>query len=821
MDLKKFGKKIDNIPVTISYKIIELFSGGLYSSPNKAFEELISNSYDANANKVGIHISDNLENKDAYIWVIDNGISMGRDGLKDFWKIGESNKIGDRKIGKRYQIGKFGIGKLATYVLTNELTYVCKFDNEYFMVTMDYKDINKDTDQIILDEKKLSENEALSIVNNYCTINNTSYIPFNIDGKHSEDTWTFSLLTNLKEKATEISEGRLKWILSTALPLNPEFNLFYNNEEIHSSKEEQSPLKTWVAGKDDTIVKKHSKLYSSGINKKEYFINLPTLKEIYGKFELYADSLVRGKSQDWGRSNGVFLMVRERLINLDDPLLGMPTLTLGVFNRIRIIIKADGLDKYLTSTRESIKESKELKELRDYIQKKFNEIKKYYFEFIESTQRTELATYKISNTPSSLSRRPIIIATKKYFNDEIEDLLLTKFPENLNSKEQKKFLSGLEFDLTSQDGIIQSVKLENLDSGDFIAHLNVEKREAIINIMHPFFANFIEDVKNKLPFELIALTEILTELNLVEQGIREDDIKRIMINRDKLLREFTYNEKQNAPTVASIIKATLNNPEGLEDAVYKAFLTLGFETIKIGKKGKPDGRANAYLESKNSPKNYSLTYDAKSTSKEKIKAHTSNIVGVLRHKEAYNADFAVIVAIDFEGANDKNSAINTEAKRHKVNLIKAKDLITLILIAAPKQINLFELKNFFQNCHTVLETSEWINNQKSTEIKIAPIKEIVNTAFDLIKNDTERPTISALRKELQHKYSKFKNISIKELEDIFNSLKILVPNYISLDNDIISLQNSPDIIISLINQLSSSNIIPYEFREIYLKAFSN
>ena len=44
--LEQFGRVIDNIDVKISYKIIELFSAGLYSSPNKAFEELICNSYE-------------------------------------------------------------------------------------------------------------------------------------------------------------------------------------------------------------------------------------------------------------------------------------------------------------------------------------------------------------------------------------------------------------------------------------------------------------------------------------------------------------------------------------------------------------------------------------------------------------------------------------------------------------------------------------------------------------------------------------------------------------------------------------------------------
>ena len=44
-DIHNSGTKIDEIEVKISYKIIELFSAGLYSSPNKAFEELICNSY--------------------------------------------------------------------------------------------------------------------------------------------------------------------------------------------------------------------------------------------------------------------------------------------------------------------------------------------------------------------------------------------------------------------------------------------------------------------------------------------------------------------------------------------------------------------------------------------------------------------------------------------------------------------------------------------------------------------------------------------------------------------------------------------------------
>ena len=119
MNIDNVGTKIDNIPVTISYKIIELFSAGLYSSPNKAFEELVSNSYDAGATQVSVYLPLDKSLSDSILWVADNGSSMDKDGLKQFWKIGESNKrINESQ--ERLQIGKFGIGKLATYVLTNK-----------------------------------------------------------------------------------------------------------------------------------------------------------------------------------------------------------------------------------------------------------------------------------------------------------------------------------------------------------------------------------------------------------------------------------------------------------------------------------------------------------------------------------------------------------------------------------------------------------------------------------------------------------------------------------------------------------------------------
>ena len=75
------GKPTDSIEVRLSYRIVELFSEGLYSSPNKAVEELVANSFDAGAQSVHVLLSPNLHKQDATMAVIDDGEGMDGDAL--------------------------------------------------------------------------------------------------------------------------------------------------------------------------------------------------------------------------------------------------------------------------------------------------------------------------------------------------------------------------------------------------------------------------------------------------------------------------------------------------------------------------------------------------------------------------------------------------------------------------------------------------------------------------------------------------------------------------------------------------------------------
>lgn len=67
------GNAAGSIDVRLSYRIIELFSEGLYASPNKAIEELVANSFDAGGLQVQVLLSPNMHDQDATIVVIDDG----------------------------------------------------------------------------------------------------------------------------------------------------------------------------------------------------------------------------------------------------------------------------------------------------------------------------------------------------------------------------------------------------------------------------------------------------------------------------------------------------------------------------------------------------------------------------------------------------------------------------------------------------------------------------------------------------------------------------------------------------------------------------
>ena len=109
--------------------------------------------------------------------------------------------------------------------------------------------------------------------------------------------------TELKPKANEIKIGRLKWILSTALPLDPGFELNFNGEKIESSKINVPVMKKWIIGKDDETAEK-LKIAECKIKRENgeenYSIDFDNLRNVHGNLFYMKIPWWKGKiSRTW------------------------------------------------------------------------------------------------------------------------------------------------------------------------------------------------------------------------------------------------------------------------------------------------------------------------------------------------------------------------------------------------------------------------------------------------------------------------------------------------------------------------------------------
>ena len=820
INLSTFGNEIDKISVEISYKIIELFSAGLYSSPNKAFEELICNSYDAFATKVSVYISSDLTAEDAYIMVVDNGEGLSQEEFKGLWKIGESTKRSiPERDEKRLQIGQFGIGKLSTYILARKLTHISYKSGKYLMTTMDFGAINAATSSIDLPELELTAEQARELIQQYLYNDGKRLVSFDLFDEQPLDSWTITLLTDLKPKASEIKIGRLKWILSTALPLNPaSFALDLNGTSIESSKLKIPVKKEWVVGKDDQTAEELdfcSHAYDE--EKNTYYVDFENLKRVTGKFLLYEQSLLGGKAEDNGRSHGIFLIIRGRLINLDDPLLGMEPFSHGPFNHCQIIIHADELDSNLTSTREAVKESLPLTQLKDYIKKKFNnELRKYYFESEEEETARKTIGYRLAQTTYSSSQRPIKSFIERFYDGAISNPILIQKPTAKTKQELLKLYSDSTDDITVN--AIENVEWVINDSHAPIATLDLDSKTLKINVLHPFVANYSSAFKDSLPLENMIVAEVLSEAFMYEIGIDESNVNSVVKMRDEILRQLAFSDRERIPAVTQLLLDSLSDATGLENAVYRALVALGFEAVPIGGNGKPDGFATAFLgyNADSTPKTYTLTYDAKSTSNKKIQAGAARLSGLKRHQADYKADYCFEVSIGYEGEDDIESAISKEAIQQKITVIKAKDFAQLMLYSIPNQLGLSQLEDLFKTCYAPKQVSEWIANFIKKKPEKAPYYEIIDIVYDLQKNDTEPPTTAVIRIKVNEKLSK--SFSTENIKTYLHALENIIPGMFHFDGQYAYVEGAPAVVKDRISSAISKDF-PVGTQEIIKAMF--
>jgi hypothetical protein len=796
------GNEFTTISVSISYRIIELFSAGLYKSPNKAIEELVSNSWDAEAQNVWLFFSPNLAAADAAVWVVDDGTSMDLQGLVELWQIADSPKVATRDDpnAARPQIGKFGIGKLATYILARTLTYICKKGDQVLAVTMDYDRVDttsKPGNVVKLGVRELESSDVEAALNPLRALQGgNGVVDELLDTLDDPDaSWTVATLSSLKPMAQNVKTGMVRWLLATALPRSPGFAIQVDGTKVKPASEKVKPLKAWIIGTDPGVEPKKLPEGVTAVKGKkaaDSYVEVDGLPDrVTGCVEVYEDVLTKNKASDWGRSHGFFVQVRGRLVNIDDALFGMPALSHATFNRFRMVVNADGLDKFLASTRESVQEDERVTRFQAYLRAEFNRARNFYEAWVEQQEAEAHLPTRIDRTAASLSRQPLVAAVRDLIQGEISDLSLIKRPATA-ADDPEGFLQSLEQTLEEgEKGPIDDVVLAALGTDHYLAVYDPDDRLVRVNTLHPFYANFIDTLGRTLPFKLLAVTEVLTEAYAVEESGAEA-ARNIVARRDAFLRELVHQHREGPAVIAENLRNMASDPDGLEEATADAMRSLGYEVTRIGGNGKPDGLAKAVIGAQSadsfSRDDYAVTYDTKSTGSKAVKAHTVGISTLVRHRNDYGAQHILVVAPGFEGASDANSALCKECAEHGVTPVTVLDLASLVEIQAGKMLGYTKLRELYQ-CRTVKESHDWIESLRDVDDEAPPLVEVLES-IDHLRTLDRPPRVSTIALVLEDRHG-IKRTD-KEVEELLAILRGLAPRYITVVGDRVILETSPD-----------------------------
>lgn len=823
--LESIGHQSSTISVELSTRFLEHFSEQLYSSPQKAFEELISNGWDALADHVDVRIPPDLGSSTATLTVLDNGESMDEDGLRQLWHIAYSTKKSASEKNGRKIVGQFGIGKLATYVLANKLTYICMAsDGKIRRVTMDYGQIEPPQDepgdklirdlQLPLYEVEFAEVEAalndvydgaklLELIRNGVTPPSTTLgddefcspkTPFK---KPAGKTWTLVILSSLKPAAKDLKLGILRRMLQAALPFRSAMAICVNGELLESSKLTAAVADTWRIGPD--LKFDNFDYDESDGNGEPRPTSVPVqliaqpyphaiihgVGEVTGTITLFENQVSGGKSDERGSSNGFHVNVLGRVVNQTDPSFGAENLSHAAWARFRMAVRADGLNAHLTTDREKFKDRRELKVFRAFLRKCFNMARTHYDSDNNAGMPDGGDVLVRSLGVMSLSPLRNVVSDALLTQPPIKDL----FDDTGISDREAKRRSWRDDTADNIKNALSKVKYEARGEEGFVKFRLVDNA-IVVNKDHPFVAEHSRSKAEKELLRTIAMVNLLSDVYALDIGISPSSLQEVREYRDRLMRFRAMQRRKSGTYIAKLLLQTQNdsvNSQHLEKAVSDALRYLGFLVQELGKSGEPEGIASAYptpslavaTAEHPEPPLYSFTYDAKS-SKDNV-AQTGNIRldGIVEHRERYKANYSLVIAPGFS-----DGALATRCKQQRVTPMTAADLGRLLeytveygALPVTKLREVFEIWQPHAVTAWVGKLEEWLKTQRrlTLDVFLEALRKLKGKVPDVLSADT---LAHVCRTELN-----IKTATAKDVSALVQGLSILIPDLVGIDGD--------------------------------------
>ena len=739
-DIANIGIEVRPISVPINFDIIRLFSEGLYKSPHKAIEELVSNGYDANAQNVHILLPEDSESE-SMLWVIDDGHGMNEEGFCQLWRVADSHKNNPTPPDSRAPIGQFGIGKLAAYVLAWHLIHISRVGGKLLLTTMNFHDVcgrqNDPADPVEVSLREIDESTAKLLLAEIEQRDSQAW-EFMFGSENRAETWTAAGLYEFKELHKKLLPGRLRWVLSTGLPLHSDFQMWLDGSPITSSKERLDVIQTFPLEGDIL-----------GIGK------------VKGAASIYEKALTDGKSDRLGRSHGFFVRVRGRVINLEDELFGISQPNHAAWSRFALEVSADGLRDHLLSSREGVRDSAPVEVFREWLKSAFNQCRNVYEEWSAKHNRSLDILALLTQNPSTYVIEPLIHSVKNAVHSGRESFYIES-PVQDTDEDVDEWLEKYEEEASKKP--FEETQLVAHGSNAPALLYDPSSRALKVNKNHPYIEKLSSGGNQQNSAKLFAVAEVLLEGQLQDQGIDLTTIASLLSERDRCLRLAAGETPPDVRQIIRLLEAANEDSEYLERSVGAVFQALGFKyERKGGNTPGPDGILYARLGRQDEGlADYSVVYDAKQTDKPNVPADKVDFSSLESFRKSHNAKFGFFIAVAYAGEENLDSKINKKQKSSGTlsTLLKLEHLKRLIQLHYLHGVTLKDIRLLFEETRNVTDVDKWLDALEESLDRVDIPLEILLRGIEEMKLDKKSiPNIYAVRE----KYSELKQFEPERL----------------------------------------------------------
>ena len=504
-------------------------------------------------------------------------------------------------------------------------------------------------------------------------------------------------------------------MLRSALPLTSDLSIILNDEVLEPTKIDAEAEAAWILGRDlaidevevedvDSVSGKDSAWVQAFDDANYPYITIEGIAgHISGQITLYKSRISGGKSETIGASNGFFINILGRVINLENTDFGLENLSHSAWAQFRATIRADGLDGYLGVERDGLRDSGQVRTFKKFLMATFNKA------------RTALSASRTAEWPKagdvlvgsweSIPMRPLaeVVAERLESGKGLPGSIQSSGTGDL---EEVRRHWNETVQLNPGD-LISAVRSTQFGEQLPFSKYDLPTRELLVNESHPYFTGRKSTIEERRVMQDFALADFLTELYLIGNNVDSVALDEGRAFRDEFLRLLAQLQRRTGPEIAQMLLDSTSNPRALEVIVGNALDYIGFNVTPLAASGDPEGIAHAPLTPNADPLKgpYSFSYDAKSTNQPSGRVSNQHVrPGTLaRHRRKHDADYTLVIAPDFE-----SGALQDECKSGKVTPMRAGDLAELLMLSAVSgTVDFVEFRRVF-DFYDPDEAHEWV-----------------------------------------------------------------------------------------------------------------